>query len=595
MRMSAARPLASLVAFTGLVILLGLVVHAGYLARAGADAVYMDTLRLLWQWSEFRAGNLSLLQLWGQQGSPHSGLLFQALLAANAAWFGLDPLLANRATGFVIAAVATLLCAAYLSDACRVRASPHPRWPAVVVLLVTGLCFSLSGFELLTLDLGLGLWLKNLLVFTLFLAHAWTLRIDRGPGLGQVLLLSLYGTAVVVLCAMGWSYAMVGAILAVQSLHHLATRRRPKPTQLVLPLVLLFAMLAVTVGKRMVFGDGEESAAALRLDIPRQLLLSLASIFVNAEAAARLGLPAALLLLLGALLAVAFVITALVRVLDRRASLMPVHLIAYAVLCALSFVLARGAEGDQMVMASRYHMDLFPGLVGAVWILSMPVRGDFRPGRRVANALAGGLVLLAVGLQAGQFAVEWKTAPYRSAVFQAMNEALRHGVPDQAAADLLQAPLADARNAAAVMRRERLAVFRGAGAAPAGGPGACASGWQLGEGWYAPEAGGTWAAARAVFTVMACSCDYRLSLLLPHGHPERDVTIEGPGTAGTLLARRLHPGQAAEVVIPSSAQTERYVLRVSQTTVPAEAGINEDTRTLGVYMGSPLLACAAKR
>ena len=75
MRMSAARPLASLVAFTGLVILLGLVLHAGYLARAGADAVYMDTLRLLWQWSEFRAGNLSLLQLWGQQGSPHSGLL----------------------------------------------------------------------------------------------------------------------------------------------------------------------------------------------------------------------------------------------------------------------------------------------------------------------------------------------------------------------------------------------------------------------------------------------------------------------------------------------------------------------------------------
>lgn len=591
--MSGARQRVLLVAFAALMVLLGLAVHAAYLARAGADAVYMDTLRLLWQWSEFRQGNMSLLQLWGQHGSPHSGLLFQTLLAANVAWFGLDALLANRATGFVIAAVAALLSAAYLSDARRLDA-PHSRpWAAVVVLVVTGLCFSLSGFELLTLDLGLGLWLKNLLVFTLFLAHAWTLRSDRGPGLAPVLLLSVYAAAVVMLCAMGWSYAMVGAVLAVQVLHHLAVRRRPALMQLVLPLVLLFALLAVTVGKRMVFGGSEESAAVLRLDIPRQLLLSLASTFVNAEAAARLGLPAALLLVLGALLAVAFVVAALVRVLDRRASLMPVHLIAYASLCALSFVLARGAEGDQMVMASRYHMDVFPGLVGAVWILSMPAQGALRPGRRFAAALAGGLVLLTVGLQAGQFAVEWKTAPYRKAVFQAMNDALRDGVPDQAAADLLQAPLADARNAVVVMRREQLAVFRGQRAPQTAAAVACSTDWRMGEGWHAREAGGTWSSARAIFTVPACGCDYRVSLLLPAGHLERDVTIDAE--ASSLLAKRLIPGQTVDVILPSSENAQRYVLQVLRTTVPAVAGINADTRELGVYMGMPLVVCATAR
>lgn len=581
--------------FAALAILLGLVLHAAYLARAGADAVYMDTLRLLWQWSEFRQGSLSLLQLWGQQGSPHSGLLFQSLLAANAAWFGLDALLANQATGFVIAAAATLLCATYLSDARRAEASSSRAWAAVVVLVVTCLCFSLSGFELLTLDLGLGLWLKNLLVFILFLAHAWTLRDDRGPGPAALVLLCAYGLFVVVLCAMGWSYAMVGAILAVQMLHHLVTRRWPTLAQMILPLVLLLALLVVTVGKRLLFGGSEESAAALRLDIPRQLLLSLASTFVNAEAAARLGLPAAALLLLGALLAIAFVIAALVRLSDRRASLMPVHLIFYASLCALSFVLARGAEGDQMVMASRYHMDIFPGLVGTVWILSMAARDALQPRRRVAIALAGGLVLLTAALQAGQFVVEWRAAPYRKVVFQAMSQALRDGVPDQAAATLLQAPLTDARNAVTVMRRERLAVFRGQSAAHEEGAAACSTGWRLGEGWHAPEAGGTWSSAQAAFTVPACSCDYRVSLLLPEGHAERDVTIDGQPGVTTLLTRRLLPGQAVDVSIPSSANAEHYVLRVSRTTVPAEAAINGDTRALGVYMGMPLVVCAISR
>lgn len=592
--MSGNRKLPLSAMFVALAILLGLVVHATYLARAGADAVYMDTLRLLWQWSEFRQGNLSLLQLWGQQGSPHSGLLFQALLAANAAWFGLDALLANRATGLVIAAVAALLCAAYLSDARRMQVPPSRIVVAVVVLAVTGLCFSLSGFELLTLDLGLGLWVKNLLVFILFLAHAWTLRNDRGPGLAAAPL-SAYGLVVVVLCAMGWSYAMVGAILAVQALHHLAMRRLPAPTQLVLPLVLLSALLAVTIGKRLLFGGGEESAAALRSDMPRQLLLSLASTFVNAEAAARLALPTALLLLLGVLLAIAFVAATLIRVRDRRASLMPVHLIAYASLCALSFVLARGAEGDQMVMASRYHMDLFPGLIGTVWILSMRSQGLSPSGRRATIALAGSLLLLTAVLQASQFAVEWKTAPYRKAVFQAMKDALRNGVPDQAAADLLQAPLSDARNAVAVMRRERLGVFRGQQAIPTAGGGACSTNWRMDEGWHAPEAGGTWSSAQASFTVPACGCRYRASVLLPEGHVERDVTIDGPAGAGALPARRLLPGHAMEVVIPASVNAQRYVLRVSPTTVPAAAGMNADTRTLGVYMGKPWVECAASR
>ena len=162
---------------------LGLAVHAAYIDRAGANAVYMDTLRLLWQWSEFRDGNLSLLALWGQGGGAHSGLLFQSVLAANVSWFGLDPLLANRSTGGVMAVVALLLLASYAIDLRRSDRNVPVLSQVMVILAVAGLCFSLAGFELMTLDLGLGLWLKNLLIFVLFLAHAETLRRGKVPSL----------------------------------------------------------------------------------------------------------------------------------------------------------------------------------------------------------------------------------------------------------------------------------------------------------------------------------------------------------------------------------------------------------------------------
>jgi len=573
------------------VTLVGFALHQVYLTRAGADAVYMDTLRLLWQLSEFHEGRLSLLELWGQHGGAHSGLLFQVLLATNASLFGLDALLANRITGVVIGLVALLLGTGYLQDLKTTKRRPPAVVPILVVVTATWLCFSLSGYELLTLDLGLGLWLKNLLIFALFIVHAQTLRSNGGLNLAKASALSVYGVLVLVFCAMGWSYAVVGAVIGVQVLHYVSKQKMPTLLEVMLPASLLLTQLALSLGKRFYFGQADESKAALVPDSLRQWLVSLASTFLNGETAARLEIHTALLVGLGGLLAVGFVIATAVRLRDRCASLMPVHLIAYASLCALSFVMARGALGDEAVMASRYHMDLFPGLVGVLWIASMPAQGAARLTKLASTVVVVGLACLSAWFQVRETSVEWAIAPYRKTAISAMNEALRAGVPNDAAAALLQSPIEDARNAAMVMRRERLAVFRDREPMRTV-PKACPREWRTGDGWYAHEDGGTWSTANASFEVPACRCGYSVNIFIPATYPRRTATVTPEASSEPLATIALIPGRVSTLVIPVSSAPQRYLLEVSRTTVPASEGMGPDLRALGLYMGQPKTSCA---
>lgn len=570
----------------------GVALHELYIARTGAHAVYMDTLRLLWQLTEFQQGRIPLVELWGQSGGPHSGLLFQALLAANVHWFDLDPLLANRLTGLVIAMVALLLCGGYIKDGWQAGRPPPMLRSCVFIVATTVLCFSLSGFEVLTLDLGLGLWLKNLLIFVLFFAHARTLRHEGKPTLVAVSALSVYGVFVVVACAMGWSYAVVGAIACVQILHHAATREWPTTRQVALPLALVCALLAVSLVKRWYFGNAGDAGTAFELDRLRQWLLSLASIFMNGETAMRLGIAPALLLTLGGLLAAGIAMATVVRVLDRHASLVPVHLMAYACLCALSFAMARGGGGDEAVMASRYHMDLFPGLVGILWVASMPVHGPWKMRAWLAPGAFFGFVALLTWFQVRQAWVEWSVAPYRKIALTAVNDALLAGVPNEAAANLLQSPMHDARKAAAIMRQQRLGVFRGSPQHAVAGRG-CANRWVAGEGWHGSEPGGTWSSARAQFDVPACHCRYEVTFYIPNTFEARSVTITRAGDAARTALLALEPGKAVVFSLPPASASGRYHLVSSRTTVPAQAGLNEDSRELGVFMGQPQAICDA--
>ena len=96
----------------------------------------------------------------------------QLFLWANVSLFDLDVLLANRLTGAVISAVAACLCISWMADMRHQPGAKRPWLNVVVVVTVAALCFSWAGYELLTLDLGLPLWTKNLAFVAFFCGHA---------------------------------------------------------------------------------------------------------------------------------------------------------------------------------------------------------------------------------------------------------------------------------------------------------------------------------------------------------------------------------------------------------------------------------------
>jgi hypothetical protein len=175
--------------------------------------------------------------------------------------------------------------------------------------------------------------------------------------------------------------------------------------------------------------------------------------------------------------------------------------------------------------------------------------------------------------------------------FDAMGAALRRGVGGQDDASLLQSPLEMARSAAAIMREQRLSVFKSDDAAR------CRTAAIVyGAGWNAPEPQGRWMAQDAHIDLPACECEARATVYLPEGFAARTLHIEAVPKANTGTPSgeiALVPGSVAEVVLPASAARASWRLHASRATVPTRdlAG-STDQRTLGALMGPLHFACA---
>jgi len=579
------------------IVLLLLLLHQVMVTRAAPDALYMDSLRLLRDMDDWQAGRMSLLALW-TQGSAHHGLVNQAALLANMQLFSLDVLLVNRFTGAVVAGVALLLLSAFLREpvwrgAGPVRIASGARWG--VGGLMAALCFSWAGFELFTLDLGFPLWIKNLCFVGFFAGHAAYLSGLGEPGrpwLARGLLLSLAGMFVVLFVGMGWSYAFVVAVLAVTSLF-LAIQRRRMPLRsrfaALLPAVALVVAVALYVAAGSAQGEGE-GLSRLASDLPNRIWLALHALgaaWIGVEVLPFFGMPLDAAAWLGLLTCGAALWAGIARL--RRGllagSLLPLYLLGYGALMAVSVSIARGDGGAAQVMASRYHMDLVLFLFGTLWLctVELAARG-FRP--RAPSLVFAAVCLLVGATLTATMMREWKAAPYRAAAFEAMNRALAMGVPDQAAADLLQSPLEHARAGARLLREHRLAVFA---EAPVDDACAAASITRL-EGWNAPEGSAMWMGRSGVLSLPACSCRFVADVYLPDAFPARtlSVTLDGGGVGHFELM----PGQSKRVELEGGATARVLRAEVSRATTPAlDLAGQLDQRELGALWSNLGFAC----
>ena len=581
--------------------------HQAFVARAHPDALYMDSLRVLYQLQEWQAGRLSFTELWGL-GSAHRGFINQLALMLNVRFFSLDVMLANRLTGVMVGAQAFVLAYVFnRQEVFLVQRTPGKHISVLrffVTVLMVGLCFSWASFELFTLDLGLPLWTKNLCFVLFFAAHgrylASEIRSMHATVLAAVTL-SLAGVLIVMFIGMGWSYAFVGAVLAVQVLAAAVNLRAGRWTHALWRCVPLAVMLAALVWSLVLGaggglgGDGDSMSKLVAM-LPTMVGLALHALgaaWAGVETFAAHGAPLSLAFWLG----IAGVLAAAHGVIDRlrrglhSGALLPIYLIAYGLLTALSLAAARGEGGAQAVMASRYYMDVAPFLIGTLWLWAEAIatRGAISSVR--ASAVLFSAFALSVGLGLGlTYRKEWQTAPYRAQVFQAMNLALRRGVPDEEAARLLQSPMEHARRGAGVMREQRLAVFADE---PQPAPPAVCDERGIGRSgeWNAEEPGGTWMGGAASLAVPACACDLVASLYLPDSFSARRLDIEGAGEHHEVA---LHPGESRRIVLPTSVDRSEVRLSVSEVTVPKEeiAG-SSDVRRLGVLWTGLSFECAA--
>lgn len=571
----------------GLLAVLGFaVLHQVYLGRAHPDALYMDSLRLLFQLDQWEAGKLSTLEFWGQ-GSSHRGFVNQLFLLGNVSWFDLDVLLVNRLTGAVIAGVAAILIIGWCRDSQpQLRTFGDALVAVGVSIAIAGLCYSWAGFELLTLDLGLPLWFKNLCFVSFFCAHAYLLGgRSRRPRL-WALLLALAAPVVVLVMGMGWNYAFIGATLALQALAFLPAWRSPGRWLGVVPCLALLASMAVYLGSGTV-ADAAVKGNALSLspDTPLISLYALGSTIGNPEAVSK-RFPIWIIAVAGACILLAGLVFS-VRWLRRGApgSRLPAYLMLYGALVAVSVTLARGADGPGGVMASRYYMDLVLGLIGVIWITARELRAS---GGHAAAAVMTWAMLAAVGLaHLDTYRFEWGTGPARALAFADMKRALLRAVPDENSAALLQSPLAHARHGVEVMRLRQLSVF-------AGHPELRCSGADVGygDGWHTPEAQGRWSKTRAEVQLPAsCACDFVAALYVPEVFHARRVQISQHDRV--LASAVLLPGSMTDVDLGRPGADGPVTLRLSPAA--GEAGSrpgSADEPELGALLTGFSVRCA---
>ncbi|NIK01939.1 hypothetical protein FHR53_001300 [Xanthomonas arboricola] len=566
--------------------------HQIYISRAGPNAVYMDSLRMLHQWYEWRAGNITFHEYWNQ--GSHRGFVFQAILGLNAEFFSLDPLLANRLTGFLIAISAFLVAFGALSTLPIEKKLVNFRAHIFFAIFLSGaLFFSLAGFEVLTLDLGLGLWLKNTLVIIFFIFSS-LLQQKRRESLSLLVLLVL-GPLIVLFFGMGWSYAFVSAFLSVQfvlwACEFLTSGKVVSKRNIFVSIALLTSIFFyILLGQSSAASSSTKNTAPAVEDLIELVSTALGSSLIGAESLPYYSIPPIVLTFLGVVSSGILTVVTIVSLARRRIVKLafPLYLIAYAVFVAISVCLARGGMGNAAVVASRYFMDFLLLPVGLIWLLVDAIINSVSRresvGWKFVFIVYCGLII--AGLSLTNFR-EWRAAPYRAQAFQEMNSVLFEGKIDEKKAKLLQAPLKDAQRGRESLFVNKLSIF-------SQDIEQCKiSALDYNGEWYAPEADGRWMGQSAGIRLSRCDCPLLISLFLPGNFEGREIRIIGVPLSQSTLD--LRPGAGYSIKLPASAGPSRVLFSVSRITIPAELpNVSNDSRRLGVFFSHVAYSCDAQ-
>lgn len=404
-----------------------------YLWRLRPQVAFMDSMRFLGYFDDSMTGRRSLWDTWNQ--GEHHGILPQLVVYLNARWFGYRVFLATAASGIVIWITGLALCSWMASSGVR----------GVRLVMLVGLTFaalfSLSNWEIYSVDVGVALFAKNLC----FVAY-WIvlIRFMRTQGRGALIVLLIGGPAIILLVAFGWSYAFVFATLACLAIH------RPKHWEWIVASLALSLIAYIVIGKMFPgprMENGIYTTGRTLLNLPMAILWAISSTYIGSESIVTSGVPVIVLFVLSG-----FTILLALFVGIRGKTFGPQALIAYALLDAAAVAYARGLVTPSLAGAPRYFEDLSLLFVGIAWAVFMVDSIAMK----VIVALLCGVFMIG---QAHTAKDEWIKAPYRRQAFEKMLMLERAGLKDSDAS-LFQQPYESVRRAIEVQRSYAIGPFR---------------------------------------------------------------------------------------------------------------------------------------
>lgn len=564
-------------------LMLGVGLYGFYLLQAQPQVPYMDTMLYIMQIDQILKGESSWLSIYGS--GDHRGIFYPLITFIEWVFWGLNARISTALTGVVIAGTFYYWMSAFLN----VRPGSHivgsPGLLLAICLVATVIIVSPAGFELWTLDLGFAQLLKNFLIVTFI--YLLTVKRYWEKSITSAFLIGLYGASLILFVAYGWSYpfllaCLVGIALSMDSFSLVKWRAA------VVVSFLVGAQVIYIVSGSGVLDENQGRQSLAILTLLKGMFYGAGTVFIGKEALEKISLPIAFPIILGLMLLVLAgfaLLSALLNKSPQKTFFASLLIFALGVLGGVT--VARGGVEYTNTGASRYFVDYVWLLLASVAIAFQAPNGArplpgffgslFKKLLLIMPGVAGLLLIAALLGHIATWYVELKTAPYRAMAFEAMAGVYRAGVQTEADAALLQSPFPIAQKAVDVAQFYNLSVLRD-------NPLKCDLASAVYEGaWYAPEVNHSrWLGKDGSMTVFNCPGELSIKGYLPENFNATELTITYAGTTKVIL---LAPGKEFSFVLNLPMQRRHSVnFTIDQTTIPAAAGINADTRELGLLL-----------
>lgn len=561
-----------------MLLIVALCLWYGYMNALHPTVPFMDTLRFLTYFDAAEAGQRQLWRTWNQ--GEHRGLLPQFFVYLNAKVFALNVFGAALTAGVFLAASYLLIIVNQIRGLERKDFESRRLCGGflfVAFVTLVGL-FSFSGWELFSLDVGGALYLKNLIFVAFWVGISKIVESSASKLI--VWLLFLAAPIIILLVAFGWSFPFVAATIAAMFPCFFNSSYRKKKILILIAAVLMASLLIYVLGGRFLsvgmsnFGSTGQSWSIA--NIICGFFFSLASAFVGLDVAQKY--PVFLLLqfsgvigLLGCAGCVFYLL--IIKRIKVKYFYLPLSLLAYGGFHLISVAIARGRFDPINAMAPRYFPEVAMVPVGLAWLYflfrNLPLVGSPVGYMMNQNRLRFFFFLMTASFIFGQLAAsvfQFKLAPARNGVFEAMRNATLSAVHGGRNVEILQSPIDTAVAGAMIQQKYAIGVFR-----------------NMPCQYKVP--GGVWVEKSFKVDIKNCGAPLSVVLYLPENFPAKTVRFSIAG--GPVLRRNLNSGMVSKIDLDGEIFEKLISLSIQfdELTVPSEIdSSSSDNRALGALL-----------